>query len=47
MYNQLIGKGIGIVLFVIGAGLMVTRHPVLVVLMIVGVGVFYLSEKIF
>ena len=47
MDKRLIGKIAGIVLFVLGAGLMVTKHPILVALMVIGAGVYYLSEKIF
>jgi len=47
MDNRLKGKIVGIGIAILGLGLMITRHPVLVVLVVIGATIYYLSERIF
>lgn len=45
MGTKIITKIAGIILFVIGAGALVIQHPVEVVILIVGAGVYYVADK--
>ena len=45
MNTKLIGKLVGIVLFVIGTGTLVIRHPVEVGILVVGAVVYYVADK--
>lgn len=46
MDNALIGKTVGITFAFIGLVSLVSQHPVLVLIVVVGAGIYYVAEKI-
>ena len=46
MGTKLIVRIAGVAVFALGAGLMVTRHPILVALMVIGAVAYYVADRI-